>query len=154
MQYSILKKRQLAEIREIPVFYAFDEYQFNNGLRKWGAKIDEVSMTEDIDTFIWKKDKQKREDFLARHTRERQQLIDADKTGMGFIQDMFLTELLAYQYEKHLDPMPALKYLEITPDEISNNAVLNTGFQSAIKNCCQKMVKIIRAGYLGMEIRA
>ena len=41
------------------------------------------------------KDKQKREDLLARHTRERQQLIDADKTGMGFIQDMFLT-LMTY----------------------------------------------------------
>ena len=133
-----MKKRQLAEIREIPVFYAFDEYQFNNGLKQWGAKIDEVIMTEDIDTFIWKKDKQKREDLLARHTRERQQLIDADKTGMGFIQDMFLTELLAYQYEKYLNLTPALKYLEITADEISNNVALNTGLQSAIKKCFQK----------------
>ena len=53
--------------------------------------------------------------MLARHRKELEDAISSDKTGKGFIFDMFLQELENHEYSYTGDVQEALDALGITP---------------------------------------
>ena len=133
MTYRELKDQQQREIDSFPMIWAFSEKQLKEGMQKLGVK----DMTElkaiAPSGFVKKTDYKALWDMIHRHQQEIKAQIEADKTGEGFIYDMFYTELANHEYSYTLDPTEALRACSIQPLQIEQDPRLNKGFCKAAK---------------------
>ena len=133
MTYRELKDQQQREIDSFPMIWAFSEKQLKEGMQKLGVK----DMTElkaiAPSGFVKKTDYKALWDMIHRHQQEIKDQIEADKTGEGFIYDMFYTELANHEYSYTLDPTEALRACSIQPLQIEQDPRLNKGFCKAAK---------------------
>lgn len=72
-------------------------------------------------------------EMLDRHERERQEAIAADKTGNGYIYDMFSHELANHEYGYAHDAEDALEALGLTMEEIEKSPIMLRAFGRAKK---------------------
>lgn len=136
-QYRALKIRQQKEFNKFSVVYAFNEAQFIEGLRKLGLDIsekDQVCALQDTGGFIRKSDKAALAELFDRHHREIAEAIAADKTGNGFIYDMFRYELAAHEYGFTEDPSEALEALGLTFEDVENDPRMLRALQRAMNS--------------------
>lgn len=134
MTYKELKDRQQAEINDFPFIWAFNEKQLADGMRKLGLNPDtdkDKLCSIGAGGVIRKTDAEAMRTMFDRHRRELQEAIAADKTGEGFIYDMFYTELANHEYSYTGDPTDALDALGITPAQIESNRALARGLALA-----------------------
>ena len=90
--YKELHERQQAEINAFPMFWAYSEKQYMEGMKKLGVENESELCYLGAGLgggIIRKADKQNYLDMLSRHRHERADAIAEDKTGNGFIYDMF-----------------------------------------------------------------
>ncbi|MFQ7748770.1 MAG: hypothetical protein ACLRJV_16560 [Eubacteriales bacterium] len=94
-QYQEMRNRQQAEINAFPMFFAFNKQQFAEGMRTLGLSLSDTCQMCSIfgGGYCRKSDAAKLDEMLARHRKELEDAISSDKTGKGFIFDMFLQEL-------------------------------------------------------------
>ena len=100
MTYSELKERQQQEINAFPFIWAFNESQLADGMRRLGLdpeKDKDKLCSIGGGGIIRKTDADAMRAMFDRHRRELQEAIAADKTGDGFIYDMFSTELANHE---------------------------------------------------------
>ena len=136
MTYKELKDRQQAEINAFPFIWAFNERQLADGMRKLGLNPDtdkDKLCSIGGGGIIRKTDAEAMRAMFERHRRELQEAIAADKTGDGFIYDMFYTELANHEYSYTGDPTEALRACSIQPLQIEQDPRLNKGFCKAAK---------------------
>ena len=69
--------------------------------------------------------------MFDRHRRELQEAIAADKTGEGFIFDMFSTELANYEYSYTGDVTDAVNACGLTVEQLNANPALIKGLKKA-----------------------
>ena len=134
MTYKALKERQQQEINAFPFIWAFNESQLADGMRRLGLdpeKDKDKLCSIGAGGVIRKTDADAMREMFARHRRELQEAIAADKTGDGFIYDMFSTELANHEYSYTGDPTDALDALGITPAQIESNRALARGLALA-----------------------
>ena len=81
--------------------------------------------------YIRKADKKALEDLFAKHRRELQEAIAADKTGEGFIYDMFYTELANHEYSYTGDVTDAVNACGLTVEQLNANPALIKGLKKA-----------------------
>lgn len=99
--YVSMRKRHQQEFDAFPHFFAFSEAEFSEGMKKLELTPNDRGM---ISTFLGAGDYYRKTDLpaliemMARQSRERQQAIAEDKTGEGFILDMFSQELANHEY--------------------------------------------------------
>ena len=133
MTYRELKDQQQREIDSFPMIWAFSENQLKEGMQKLGVK----DMTElkaiAPSGFVKKTDYKALWDMIHRHQQENKDQIEADKTGEGFIYDMFYTELANHEYSYTGDPTEALRACSVQPLQIEQDPRLNKGFCKAAK---------------------
>ena len=134
MTYKELKDRQQAEINAFPFIWAFNENQFADGMRRLG--LDPTADRGQIvhvggGGYIRKADKKALEDLFAKHRRELQEAIAADKTGDGFIYDMFYTELANHEYSYTGDVTDAVNACGLTVEQLNANPALIIGLKKA-----------------------
>ena len=134
MTYKELKDRQQAEINAFPFIWAFNENQFADGMRRLG--LDPTADRGQIvhvggGGYIRKADKKALEDLFAKHRRELQEAIAADKTGDGFIYDMFYTELANHEYSYTGDVTDAVNACGLTVEQLNANPALIKGLKKA-----------------------
>ena len=84
-----------------------------------------------------KSDAAKLGEMLARHRKELEDAISSDKTGKGFIFDMFLQELENHEYSYTGDVQEALDALGITPQYMEAMPQLMTGLSLACNRAMQ-----------------
>ena len=72
-------------------------------------------------------------ELVNKHKREKQEAIQADKDGAGFIKSMFFYELCNHEYAYTYDTAETLECLGLTVDDINNNSALKNGLDLAIK---------------------
>ena len=92
MTYKALKERQQQEINAFPFIWAFNESQLADGMRRLGLdpeKDKDKLCSIGGGGIIRKTDADAMRAMFDRHRRELQEAIAADKTGDGFIYDMF-----------------------------------------------------------------
>lgn len=133
-EYIELRNRQREEINAFPMFFAFSDKQFYEGMKKLGLKptdTKKVCRLGNLGGFLRKSDTQKFHDMLARHDKEMSDAIASDTTGEGFIFDMFSYELANHEYCITYDPEPVLVACGLTAKEIQENPVLYTGWRNA-----------------------
>lgn len=91
-QYMMLLEKHQQEIHAFPFFFAFDKKQFAEGMAEFGLSPDDTDKVYGFGGtggYYLKSDDKRLKEMLDRHHRERQAAIAADKTGYGYIYEMF-----------------------------------------------------------------
>lgn len=110
MNYLEIKQRQEIELNAFPMFFAFSDKQFKEGVEKLGASPENKLIKLPGGGFILKKDMQKFEDMLDKFDR---QMKDAMK-DRDFLCDAIGYELNNHEYSYTGNAKPALDVLGIT----------------------------------------
>ena len=134
MTYSELKERQQQEINAFPFIWAFNESQLADGMRRLGLdpeKDKDKLCSIGAGGVIRKTDADAMREMFARHRRELQEAIAADKTGDGFIYDMFSTELANHEYSYTGDVTDAVNACWLTVEQLNANPALIIGLKKA-----------------------
>ena len=116
--YEEMKIRQQQEYNEFTigcVFFAYSKEQFENGMQSIGLNLFEKDKIFNFEkgAFILKSKLEKQTKLFKKFIGERQQAIDNDKDGTGFIATMFLYELNNHECGYTGDIKPALHSLFI-----------------------------------------
>ena len=135
-KYRIMKEKHQAEVNAFPMFFAFSMEQFNKGMSKLGLGPDDTDKIYRIGStggFYRKIDAAAFNEMLDRHAQELADEIAADKTGDGFIFDMFDYELANHEYNYTGDTDDTLHALHLTVEDFDKNPALRHGLQKACK---------------------
>lgn len=135
-RYQEMRQRQQEEFNALPLGFAFSNAQFDEMMRDWG-----LDPEKDVDKllrlpgggFVQKKDADLLHQTRDRHDAELAAAIEEDKTGEGFIYEMFLHELDNHEYGYTGDLEDALYSLGYTLEEIEADAKLSRGLEKARK---------------------
>jgi hypothetical protein len=133
--YVELIDKHQEEFNNFPCFFAFDKKQFNEGMEKLGLNPDDTDkIYRGIGGMFYKKsDSQKLKDMLNKHDKEFKEAVANDKTGEGFIYQMFKYELANHEYGYTYELDDTLNALDLTIEEINNNKNLLNGLNKAIE---------------------
>ena len=134
--YHAMKKRHQEEVNAFPMAFAFNDRQFEEGMRKLGLEpedTDKIYSLAGTGGFYRRTDAPCFHAMLDRHYDELQAAIDADLSGKGFIFDMFSYELANHEYNYTGDISSTLEALSLTEDEVNSNKRLQHGLKLAIK---------------------
>ena len=138
-RYAELKEKQQNEFNNLSkdiMFFAFSEKQFDEGLAEFG--ITRENMKDKLLRFggtggYLLKDKESELDNLFQKQRaELKQEIDKDKTGKGFIKEMFSYELANHEYGYTGDLTDTLEAVGLTLKSINEHKALQKGLQLAL----------------------
>ena len=100
-RYRELRERQQSEFNKFPIKYAFTDEQLKNGLKELGLKETDTDKVVSIGLgggFVKKTDVNNLLKMVKKHKSELIEVISKDKTGEGFIKEMFLYELGNREY--------------------------------------------------------
>lgn len=133
-RYSELRERQQKEFNALPIRAAFNIKRFEEVMRNWGLDpekdIDKI-YSIDYGCFIRKKDAPLLHETRKRHDTEMAEAIAGDKTGDGFIYEMFLYELRNHEYGYTGDPTDTLDALGYSYKDLEKDVRLTRGFEMA-----------------------
>jgi len=132
MTYTEHRKQLQKDISDFPLFFAFSQEQFNDGLKKLGVSEDEVLSTS-VGACIRKKDEQAYIDMFKNSSKRLQALVDADRYGSNFVKGMFLYEMVNHEYGYTYELEDTLNALGFSYDDIENNPALKNGLNLAIE---------------------
>ena len=136
-RYLELKERQQKEFSDFPMFFAFSDKQFEEGMRKFGLTVDDTDKIYKFGGtggFYRRTDSKALIDMIERHDEEFEKAIAEDTTGDGFIFEMFDYELANHEYSYTWDIEPTLYALGLTIDQVNNNKLLLHGLNKARKD--------------------
>lgn len=133
--YTNMRMRQQAEVNSFPLGAAFNDKQFREMMEGWGLTENDTDKILSIGAgcFIRKTDSEALHGMFQRHNAEMQEAIAADKTGGGFIRDMFYAEMANYEYGYTLDLQDTLMALGLTAEEINADERLKAGLLKAAR---------------------
>jgi hypothetical protein len=132
--YQELKQKQDKEFGEFPIFFAFNNEQFEEGMAKLGLTKFDTNQIYKFGTtggFYRRTDSERLHEMLTRFEKELQDAIDADPTGEGFILEMFGYELADHEYIVSYDTSETLAALGLTPEDIEKDQRLQHGLKLA-----------------------
>jgi hypothetical protein len=129
-EYLKLKRQHQKEVNEFPMFFAFSNKQLEEGLKKFNVTKEEICSIG-AGGFMKKTDSILFKNMFKKHRAEMDESILGDKTGEGFIKDMFQYEMDNHEYSYTGDIEDTLDSLGLTIDEIINNPALKRGFKLA-----------------------
>lgn len=139
-RYADMKRRHQEEINRLPLGFAFNDRQFGEMMHGWG--LDPEKDTDKLyrlpgGGFVQKKDHALLHETLERQEAELQEAIGADKTGEGFIYEMFLQELSDHEFGYTMDTEEALDALGYTAAEVLGDPRLKRGIEKAATEICK-----------------
>lgn len=132
--YAEMQEHHQMEINAFPMFFAFSQKQFEEGMKSLGL---EPSATDQIYSlgnggYYKKSDATKLHEMFRRFKQDQEDAISADTTGEGFIFDMFSYELDNHEYCITLDLEDTLDAIGMTQEEISASPRLKRGLKLAL----------------------
>lgn len=133
-RYAELRHRQQEEFNALPLGFAFSQKQFDEMMRDWG--LDPEKDRDKIyripaGGYVQKKDADLLHQTAERHDAELTAAIAEDKTGDGFIYQMFLAELADHEYGYTGDADDTLDALGYTMEQVMADKRLLHGFEKA-----------------------
>ena len=140
-KYSELRQRQQQEFNALPLGFAFSQKQFDEMMQEWG-----LDPEKDLDKiyripgggYVQKKDADLLHQTTERHSAEIATAIAEDKTGEGFIYEMFLAELADHEYGYTGDSEDTLDALGYTAEEVLGDPRLKRGIEKAVAEICRR----------------
>ena len=88
--------------------------------------------------YVQKKDADLLHQTVERHDTEMAAAIEEDKTGEGFIYEMFLYELDNHEYGYTRDTEDTLDALGYTAEQVLNDLRLKRGIEKAVTEICRR----------------
>ena len=133
-EYQELMDRQQKAFNTLPLGFAFGNEQFGKMMAGWGLdpnKDTDKILSIGAGGYIQKKDVGLLRQTRKRHSEELEEAVAGDKTGDGFIHQMFLYELGNHEYGYTGDDEDTLDALGYTYDQIAGDERLQHGFEKA-----------------------
>lgn len=130
--YKKMKEKHQKEINEFPMFFAFNNKQFDEGMKKLGLDPSEehkIYKLGGTGGFYRKSDATKLNEMFKRHEEEMRKAMADDE----FIFEMFNYELSNHEYIYTYDVTDTLNSLGLTADEVRNDKRLMDALQKACK---------------------
>ena len=141
-KYAELRQRQQQEVNALPIGFAFGNRQFEEMMRGWGLDpekdLDKIYRLGRTGGYYKKTDAQLIHDTFSRHAAELQAAIAGDKTGEGFIYEMFRCERDNHEYGYTMDTEETLDTLGYTADEVLADPRLKRGIEKAVTQICRR----------------
>lgn len=133
--YAEMKKRHQEEVDALPIYWAFTEERFDEVLEELGLTKNDTDKLcrAPGGGFCLASDAQMIADTLIRHRKELEAAIEADKTGEGFIKDMFLSELRNHEYTYTLETEETIEFCGFTEEQVEADPRLKLGLEAASK---------------------
>ena len=135
-KYVELKSRQQKEINDFPLFFAYSNKQFDEGMRKLGLEpneTDKIYKLGNTGGFYKKSDSQKLKDMFDRHDKEMFEAMKDDE----FVLQMFEYELGNHEFYITYNYDDALRACGLKFDELDERmlGLLKTARDNYIKGC-------------------
>lgn len=133
--YQEMITRHQAEFNSFPMFFAFSQQQFTDGMQKLGLNPTDTNSICSFGAggFYRKSDAPQLRAMLDRHHQEIADAIAADLTGDGFIYDMFDYELANHEYAYTQDLSDTLDALNLTVEKVNADSRFLHALQKATK---------------------
>lgn len=133
--YAEMKKRHQEEVNALPIYWAFTEERFDEVLKELGLTKNDTDKLcrAPGGGFCLASDAQMIVSTLIRHSKELKAAVEADKTGDGFIKDMFLSELRNHEYTYTCDVEETVESCGFTMEQVENDERLLHGLEAAAK---------------------
>jgi hypothetical protein len=129
--YKQLKEKHQNEVNNFPMFFAFSDKQFAEGMQKLGldpSQTDKIYKFGSTGGFYKREDAKTLYDMFDRHDAEmKQAILNSD----DFIIDMFYYELNNHEYIITYDVEDTLNALGLTYEEVKNNNRLYSALKEA-----------------------
>lgn len=134
-KYEEMKEKHQKEFDQFPMKFAFTDKQFKESMEALGLTENDTDKIIGIGAggFIKKSDLKSYTEMCQKAEKEMQEAIENDKTGEGFIKDMFKYELANHEYCITYELDDTLDALGLTLEEINNNQALKNGLKLAKK---------------------
>lgn len=141
--YRELRERQQQEVNSFPLGFAFGNKQFEEMMEKWGLDAKKDSDLAQVASlfggaYILKKDVPAYKDMCRRHHEEIAAAVAEDKTGEGFVYQMFLQELNNHEFGYTGDTSDALEALGYTAEQVLGDPKLKRGIEKAVTEICKR----------------
>lgn len=135
--YAEMRERHQKEVDEFPLMFAFNQKQFEEGMRKLGLEPSDTDKIYSIGGggYIRKTDSDALSEMLERHGNEIDQAVAADENGEGFIYQMFCYELTNHEYNYTHSITDTLNALDLTMEKVEADERLSHGLKKAMKRC-------------------
>lgn len=133
-EYRNMNNRQSEELRTIPSNFAFTEEMIKERIRAHGlapSDTDRICIVADTGVFYLGDNAIRYREMRSRHQREREDAIAADKSGFGFIYQMFLATLNDREYAFTENTDEALEALGYSTADIEADPRLKRGLKKA-----------------------
>lgn len=136
-RYTILREKQQKEFNEANLLgYAFGDEQFRELMGRWGIDPDNSKELKKVayvcaGAYILVENIPAYKELTRRQREEFQAAVEEDKTGDGFIHEMFLYELDNHEYGYTGELDDTLDALGYTVDDIMSNPQLKHGLEKA-----------------------
>lgn len=120
-KYTNLKTKHQKEVNEFPMFFAFSDKQFKEGMAKFGLSetdTDKIYKFGNTGGFFLRSDSQELHEMLTRHTQEMTEAINKDDE---FVYEMFVYELANHEYCITYDLEPTLDACGLSEEEVLND---------------------------------
>ncbi len=135
--YTEMKDRHQNEVNALPFAFAFSQKQYRAKLAEWGIAEEDARSGAIVGIggggFCRAEDHNKILETFRRIKAERNAAIETDRTGDGFIYEMFLDELNNHEFSYTQDPGETLRALDLTADDINSNEALQNGLKKAVQ---------------------
>lgn len=133
--YDEIKKRHQEEVNALPMYWAFTEERFDEVLKELGLTKNDTDKLcrAPGGGFCLASDAQMIVSTLIRHSKELKAAVEADKTGDGFIKDMFLSELRNHEYTYTCEVEETVESCGFTIEQVENDKRLLHGLEAAAK---------------------
>lgn len=130
-KYAELKNKLQKEFDAFPFGFAFSNEQFEKMKEELGVKDNSELISIGAGGFIRKTDEKALDELINGKEKRMKEAIAEDKTGEGFIKDMFLYELANHEYCITYELDDTLYALDLTLEEIEKDPRLKLGLQLA-----------------------
>ena len=139
-KYEEIKNKHQKRVNDFPLGFAFSNQQFKDMMEKWGLKETDTDKIYSIGAggYIRKTDLEEYKKMWDDIRKEHNDLIEQDKTGEGYIKDMFLYELENHEYGYTHELEDTLDALELTYDQVMESPSLKHGLELARKEILDK----------------
>lgn len=139
-KYEEIKNKHQKRVNEFPLGFAFSNDQFKDMMEKWGLKENDTDKILSIGAggFIRKEDLKEYNKMWDEIRKEHNDLIEQDKTGEGYIKDMFVYELENHEYGYTYELDDTLDALELSYDQVMESPTLKHGLELAKKEILDK----------------
>lgn len=134
-KYIEMQERHQKEFDNFPMKFAFSDKQFKESMEELGLTENDTDKVISIGAsgFIRKSDLKAYTEMCQRIEKEMKDAINEDKTGEGFIKDMFKYELANHEYCITYELDETLDAVGLTIEEINSNEALKHGLELARK---------------------